>query len=410
MKLFAASATLLAAVNAQSIDMLVMELVNKVYQVSDDGLTHTINAAPYLQGTYTCLGDGFTSDVNIGNGNGVMHYTEKADWSSGDSFSYEYAVEGTAKSHPLANVMFPAEVMEDKFTQQHNIELGFSGLVYKSSGSVNGVPFTSEISVGMGEMSQTSKKMSAQFEISQAASTPSSINAYWRSWMCPTGSANFVIVASGKNACMESPMQKSCTAKLVITGNKNGEDLGKNVAKYTVQPKKAQIAVTHNGAEVFWIGLTGINDLEVLAIKYKLNGGKAILVVQMVGPAGMEAVAVAAEEFITPFLAFFGSMQSGDDFVRAAVYSDKVFTAAQGKNYFNFYPIVGATKFESDLLAGVLGSSFQTFAASMCEQINMTIEGGLNEVAPVVSGARTYVNAITGSEGETKFDAWFAQF
>ena len=46
-------ATLLAAINAQSTKLLVRELVSKVYQVSDDGRTHTINAAPYLQAVYS---------------------------------------------------------------------------------------------------------------------------------------------------------------------------------------------------------------------------------------------------------------------------------------------------------------------------------------------------------------------
>jgi len=405
MKLFAASATILAAINAQSIDFLVMELVNKVYQVSDDGNTYTINAAPYVQAVYTCLGEGFEGSGTFGNGNGVISFTEKAEW-SGNSLSYEGSAEGIAKSHP-AVAMFPYDVMEDKIFTSIKFDLSAAGLVYKNVGTINGTPCSSEISVVINEMSQTSKKTQAEFELTETTSAPSSINAYWRSWMLSPGNTNAVIVVSAKNACMENPMEKACSAKIVITGDKNGEDLGKNVAKYTVQPKKAQVTVTHNSAEVFWIGLTGIHDMEVLAIKFKVNAGKAVLVAQIVGPAGMEAVAVAAEEFITPFAAFFSSFNSADDVILAAVYSDKVFTAAYGQNYFNFYPIVMATKFESDLIAAVVDMSFQNFAAVMCERINGEIENGLNEAAESIEDARLYVNALTGSEGEAQFDAWF---
>ena len=40
--------------------------------------------------------------------------------------------------------------------------------------------------------------------------------------------------------------------------------------------------------------VTGIDTLEVLALKYKVNGGKTVLAIQFAGPFGMEAVAVAA--------------------------------------------------------------------------------------------------------------------
>lgn len=406
MKLFAASATLLAAISAQSIEVLVAELVNKVYQVSDDGMTHTFNAAPYIQGTVDLLEAGFKTDLSVGNGDGVISYTEKADWSSGKGFNYEYSAEGTAKSHPMA-FMFPAEVMEDKFIDKVNFELSTAGFDFKRGGSINEIPCNAHITVSINEISQTSKKTQAEFEVTQAISTPTSINEYWRSFMLATGTTNVVIAASAKNACMDSPMDKACSVKFVITGNNNGDDLGKNVAKYTVQPKKAQVTVTHNEAEVFWIALTGIDAMEVLAVKYKVNAGKAVLVFQIVGPAGMEAVATAAQSFVTPFAAFFSSMNSGDEAILAAVYADKVFTAAQGKDYFNFYPIVEATKFESDLIGN---TSFQKYAAGLCKEINMIIENSLNDFAPVIADSRDYVNSVTGEEGETAFDAWFAQF
>lgn len=75
--------------------------------------------------------------------------------------------------------------------------------------------------------------------------------------------------------------------------------------------------------------------------------------------------------------------------------------------YFNFYPIVEATKFESDLIGN---TSFQKYAAGLCKEINMIIENSLNDFAPVIADSRDYVNSVTGKEGETAFDAWFAQF
>ena len=214
-------------------------------------------------------------------------------------------------------------------------------------------------------------------------------------------------------------MEKACSVKFVITGNSNGDDLGKNVAKYTVQPKKAQVTVTHNEAEVFWIALTGIDAMEVLAVKYKINGGKTVLAVQFVGPSGMGAVAVAAHEFIQPHYAFVSALivsalyntHDPQDAVRAVVYSDRLFIAAQGQNLFNVYPVIKATQFESEMLASAFGvSNVQSAARAMCSVINTNVETFLIEAAQVVSQVRTYVHDVTGVKGETKFQVWFDEF
>jgi len=409
MKLIAASATLLAAINAQSVEVLLAELANKVYQVSDDGLTHTFNAAPYFQGVYTCLGEGFEGKSTFGNGNGVISYTEKADWTDGDHFSYDTTIEGTVKSIPWA-AAYPADVQGDTFNKNVAFRVGAQGVSCKTSGNVNGFPYSMEASLTINEITMTSKKMMAEIEVSRNAEISSSINQYWQNMAMPSGSTIATIGASAKTACTENPMNRACSAKLVITGENNGQDFGKNVARYSVQPKKAQIAVNHNKNEVFWMAVTGIDTMEVLALKYKVNGGKAVLAFQFVGPAGMEAVAVAGQEFITPFVAFVSAMNTPEDAVHAAVYSDALFNAAQGQNYFNFYPVIKATQFESELLASTLGfSNVQSAARSMCEVISTNTEAFLSEAAPVVSQARTYVHDVTGANGEAKFNAWFAK-
>jgi len=409
MKLVAASATLLAAINAQSVEFLLKELANKVYKVSDDGLTHTFNAAPYFQATYNCLGEGFEGEGTYGNGNGVISFKEKADWTNGDHFSYESASEGSFKSFPWAEA-YPYYVKDETFEKNIAFKVGAQGISHSDTGNINGHPYVQEISLTIEEISMTSKKVTAEIEFSRNSEISSSIGRFWQNIMMPVGTVTANIIASAKTACNENPMNRACSAKLVITGENNGQDLGKTVAKYSVQPKKAQFAFTHNKNEVFWMAVTGIDTMEVLALKYKLNGDKAVLAVQFVGPAGMEAVAVAGQEFITPFVAFVSAMNTPEDAVRAAVFADALFNAAQGQNYFNLYPVIEATQFESEVLASALGvSNVQSAARDMCSVINTQIESFLDQAAPVVSEARTYVHDVTGSNGEAKFNAWFAQ-
>jgi hypothetical protein len=409
MKLIAASATLLAAINAQSVEVLLKELANKVYKVSDDGLTHTFNAAPYFQATYECLGEGFEGKGTFGNGNGVVSFTEKADWSNGDHFSYDASVEGSIKSLPWA-VAYPAHVHDDTFEKNIDFKAGVQGFSYSDSGALNGAPYVQEISLTIEEISMTRTKMTAEIEFNRNSEISSSINQFWVNMAMPVGSTTANIVATAKTACSENPMNRACNAKLVITGDNNGQDFGRNVAKYSVQPKKAQFAVNHNKNEVFWMAVTGIDTMEVLALKYKVNGAKTVLACQFVGPAGMEAVAEAGQAFVTPFIAFVSAMNTPEDAVRAAVYADTLFNAAQGENYFNFYPVIKATKFESELIASALGvASVQNAARDMCSMINSKTESFLDGAAPVVSEARTYVHDVTGASGEAKFTAWFAQ-
>jgi len=407
MKLIAASATLLAAINAQTIDFLVQELVNKVYQVSDDGTTHTFNAAPYFQAVYECQGDGFEAEGTFGNGNGVISFTEKAYW-GGDEFTYDVTSEGTTKSTPWAAI-YPVEFHDDEFSSSASLRASAEGVSWENKGNINGSPFSQAVSLAMNEITMTKSKVSAEIEINRNADISSAINPYWQSMLMPSGSTTANIKATARTACSENPMSRSCSAKLVITGENNGSDFGKNVAKYSVQSKKAQLSVSHNGNEVFWLAITGIDTMQVLALKYKLNGGKAVLAVQIVGPAGMEALAVAGQDFITPFAAFFSNMNSGEDAFRAVVYADSVFSAVQGQNYFNFYPVIKETQFESESLAAALGvSSMQKAASDMCQVINAQVEGLLAEFAPVVTQSRSYIHEITGPSGENDFNNWFA--
>ena len=411
MKLIAASATLLAAINAQSIEVLVQELVNKVYQVSNNGKTHTINAAPYLQATYNCLGGGYESEVSFGNGNGVISVTEKADWTEG--FEYTATGSGRAGDHPFASLgIFPEEVHDDFMESTMEIKVNPTEIFYKDSGKNNGIEYIQQVELNIGEISMTSKRIGVDFELTRYVDMPTSIHQFWRNGAMASGSSAVGIEGSAKQACTENLMSQGCSAKLIITGEHNDQDFGRNVAKYTVQAKRAQLFVSHNKNEVFWMALSGIDALEVLALKYKVNGGKTVLAVQFVGPSGMEAVAVAAQEFIQPYDAFVSAlMNDPQDAVRAVVYSDRLFIAAQGQNLFNVYPVIKATQFESEMLASAFGvSNVQSAARAMCSVINTNVETSLIEAAPVVSQVRTYVHDVTGVKGETKFQVWFDEF
>jgi len=408
MKLVAATTTLFAAIQAQSIETLIGELVNKIYQGSDDGSTHTINIAPYYQATYELQEDGFKGEGSFGNGNGVIDFTENGNWAS-EQLTYKFTASGAAKSHPFA-AYFPAEVLEDTFEAESEISAGANGISWKEEGTTNGVEFLQSVELGVDSVTMTGKKFSAELSLSRNSVMPNSIHEFWRNMAMPAGSTDVQMSANAKRACMDvGPMDRSCSAKVTITGSNNDEDLGKNVAKYSVTNSKAQITVTHDKNEIFWLGLIGIGTQDVFALKYKLNGGKAVLIVQFVGPNGVNAVASAGEEFIQPFVAFFGNIRTGDDAAHAAAYMDKVCDHIQGKNYFNVYSIVQATQFESELLANAIGvKSMQKGARDVFGAVNKSIEEFAATSAPIVSDARDYVNRVTGPSGEAQFDSWFA--
>jgi len=408
MKLVAASTALFAAIQAQSIETLIGELVNKIYQTSDDGLTHTINIAPYYQATYELQESGFEGEGTFGNGNGVIEFTESGNWAS-EQLTYQFSASGAAKSHPFA-AYFPAEVLDDTFEAESVISAGANGISWKEEGKTNGVEFLQSVELNVDSVSMSSKKFIAELSLSRESVMPSGIHEFWRSMAMPVGTTEVQMSANAKRDCMDvGPMDRACSAKVTITGSNNDEDFGSLVAKYSVNSKKAQLTVTHDKNEIFWLGLVGIDTLDVLALKYKLNGGKAVLIVQFVGPEGIGAVAAAGEQFIQPFIAFFGSLLSGDDAAHAAAYMDKVFAHIQGQNYFNVYPIVKATQFESELLANAIGvKSMQKGAKDVFGAVNYSIEEFAATSAPVVSDARDYVNTITGPSGEAQFDAWFA--
>merc|ERR1712179_539625 len=140
------------------------------------------------------------------------------------------------------------------------------------------------------------------------------------------------------------------------------------IVKYYVNKKKAQLTVSYvesdmgneigneieseemgDEIEIFSIWLVGIDEMEVLTLKYRLKQQKSVLILQFFGPNGMYAVENAFNEFITPFAEFFTSMIVPSDAVRAVVYADKVFEFVQGKDFFNFYPVIEATRFESEV-------------------------------------------------------------
>lgn len=411
MKLIAASTLALAATySAQSIESLIGQLINDIYQYDPEANTHTFNVAPYFQAVYTCKGNGFTSEGTVGNGNGVFDFSEEAEWTD-TSFEYGWEASGKTKSHPLVSLLdIPENFWEDKMSQEGLFKISTEGIEWNMGGAISGNDYQQSISLSLDEMRVTQSKYSAKVSFQRSAKISSDINEFYHLFLMPTGNTNVNLVLGAKKVCGENPFNKKCTAKITVTGNNDELEFGENVAKYSVNNKKAQFQIKHDNVEVFWMGLFGIDSLDVLSLKYKINRGKAVLVVQVVGPAGFESVVEAALEFAGPFESFFGKIESFDDTAHIAVWFDKVVESEDfDTDLFNVYPVIKATKFESDLLVTVLGSSFQKWAEKTSEGAAKMIFGAAEDVSPLVSDARKYVNNLTGPVGEQKFDEWFAR-
>ena len=337
MKLIAASTTLFASLQAQAIGTLLQELVDQIYQVSDDGKTHSFNIAPYFQSDFTCQGNGWKSEGSFGNGNGVIQYSDSATYEGGEVI-YEWKAEGTAKSHPAAS-MFPAEVLDDHFTAELTFNADAEGFNYDYAGTINDIPWSNEMKLNLDEVQITNKKYSAVISFTRDFHIPNQVHDYWKQFSL-NGKSNLKMTANARKACMDDLLGKDCTAKITIEGTNDDLDLGQNSAKYSVNTKKAQLTVTHNKQEVFWLGLVGIDSMEVLALKYKINQGKAVLIVQAMGPNGVGAFLEAASMFAEPFGVFFDGFFVGHGYldfeavIRALVYVDKVFEHIQGNVLF----------------------------------------------------------------------------
>merc|ERR1712241_1187332 len=291
---------------------MIGDLINMVYR--QEGTKHYFNVSPYFNAEYDFQDDGFTGAGTFGNGNGVITYSEKAEWDD-SSFSYEINQSGQAKSSPTAD-MYPKHLLEDSFESNLVISGNFDGLRYKQTGNINGEEFLANYGLSFKGFTQQSKKTSVSLQITRENNVSDDVDDFWKSWMAPNGETQIDVKATVKNACMvdANPLNKHCTAKLEITGNDNGNDFGKNVAKYSVLAKKAQLMVKHNDEQVFYLSFNGIDTWEVLAIKYKLMDGPITLFLQVVGPAGAEAVGAAFMQFMEPFSRFFSGLVDPDDF------------------------------------------------------------------------------------------------
>jgi len=410
MKLIAASTALFASIQAQSIESLIGDLINKVYQGSDDGLTHNINAAPFLVSTITFQENGFSSKGSFGNGNGVIEFSDAGSYVDGE-VKYSWLAEGSAKSHPFV-AMFPEAVHNDVFTADLKLKGDKHGFSHSYTGTINNIPWSNEMKLSLDKVEITPKKYTADVSFTRDFHVPDTVHEYWRQYTL-NGKTDVKMMATAKKACAVDSLlllSRSCTAKVTFKGTNDGVDFKNNVAKYTVSSKKAQLTITHDGDEMFWLGFIGIDKMEVLALKYKLNGGKAKLVVQSFGPNGLETVTEAGQAFISPFIVFFTGIKTADEAAHTLAYADKVLAHVQGKSYFNVYPIIEATRFESDLLANVLDvTSLQKAAKKYFKKVNQKIEDYANEAVPMVADGRDFVHGVTGSIGETAFGTWFAK-
>jgi len=409
MKLIAASTLALAATySAQSIETLIGELINEVYQHDPDANTYTFNVAPYFQAVYTCTGNGFTSEGTIGNGNGVLDFSEKFEFTE-TSGVYDWDVSGKTKSHPAVSLLnIPESLWEDEMFQEGALKISTEGIQWNVEGNINGAEYDQKIALNVDSVTISRSKYEADISFERSAKIASEIDEFYQQFFMPAGKTSVALSLSAKKSCAENPFDRSCTAKITVTGDNDGMDFGNNVAKYSVNNKKAQFEVKHNGDQVFWLGLFGIDAWDVLSLKYKVNRGKAVLLVQVVGPAAFEPLANAAIEFAAPFADFFGNIATAEDTVHIIAYFDKVAKTFDNK-LFNVYPIIKATKFESDLLKDVLGMSFQKWAEYMITNAADMIVGFSQEAGGFVGDARDYINNVTGPVGEQKFDEWFAQ-
>ena len=165
---------------------------------------------------------------------------------------------------------------------------------------------------------------------------------------------------------------------------------------------------THDDTQQFYVSLEGIDSYELMSIRFQCGANKSQLLVQIVGPAGVNKVNAAVGQFASPFMQFFSGFESADDAARAFVYSDKIMNAIQGKGYFNLYPIFESTMLESEVFAKMIHvESVQGAAEEVLVGVNGMIEGIAASVAADVTDARNYVREIVSGEGEAKFDAWF---
>lgn len=410
MKLISGAALLAATVSAQNINDLVSEFVSKVYQVDDTGKIYNFNLAPYFVAEYECLGNGIKSNGYYGNGNGKILYSEEALWSD-DSASYKLKTSGKVSSAPLALLIeLPESVATDSFDETLEFNLGVTGIQAKMEGSIGAGKYSGNFVLGVGSVQATSKKFSASANLDREM-VHTNVDPFWAAWLPPHGSTHVTMDASMRKACVENPLDKSCKAKIGLKGEHNDNSIGNTVAKYSVQSKRASVILSRDGAEMGSVSLVGIDTMEVLALKYKCSGKPGVLVVQAVGPAGVENLIGAAHVFAGPFIQFFSQIDfsSHHNAAHIVAYFDKVMKHVDGKGYFNVYPVLEATKFESQLLAEVMGSSsVQTALSGYATAANDLIEQACSQNHQYVSDARDFVREVVSSQGESTFDAWFS--
>jgi len=410
MKLISGAALLAATASAQNINDLVAEFVNKIYQVDATGKIHNFNIEPYFVAEYECLGNGIKSNGYYGNGNGKIQYSEEALWTD-DSASYKLVTSGKVSSAPLALVIeIPEDVSNDAFDETLEFNLGMDGIQAKMEGTIGAGQYSGNFNLGVGSVQATAKKFSVGASLNREM-THSNVHPYWAAMLPPHGSTHVTMNASMKKACSENPLDKSCTAKIAVKGDHNDESIGNTVAKYSVQKKRASVIVSQDGAEMVSVSLVGIDTMEVLALKYKLAGKPGVLVVQAVGPVGVEQLMAAASDFAGPFIHFFSKIDfnSAHSPAHVIAYFDKVMKHVVGKNYFNVYPVIEASKFESNLLAEAMGaSSVQSALSEYATTANTMIEQACSENHQYVSEARAFIQEVVSAAGESSFDTWFA--
>lgn len=327
-------------------------------------------------------------------------------------FRYNHHQSGKASSSPFAAIL-PREVLEDTFDVNVHAsgDLKTQKFEFSETGKINGHKFEQKLFGEVLEILASRRKSMVKMEFERQVEFSENINEFWRKSGMPAGESVFAVTVIGRNDCMHSamgPLDKKCTATVVITGKNNGEDIGYNIYQYQVLPKKVHFVFTHDDTQQLYVSLEGIDSYELMSIRFQCGANKSQLLVQIVGPAGVNKVYAAVGQFASPFMQFFSEFESADDAARAFVYSDKIMNAIQGKGYFNLYPIFESTMLESEVFAKMIHvESVQGAAEEVLVGVNGMIEGIAASVAADVTDARNYVREIVSGEGEAKFDAWF---
>merc|ERR1711879_761432 len=103
--------------------------------------------------------------------------------------------------------------MGDAFDETLEFNLGMTGIQAKMEGSIGAGKYSGNFELGVGSVQATAKKFSVGATLDRTM-TQTNVHPYWAAMLPPHGSTHVTMNASMKKACVENPLDKSCTAKI----------------------------------------------------------------------------------------------------------------------------------------------------------------------------------------------------